>query len=595
MKKFLLIKMSYALAVAFGLMLFCLPQPNLSAQASPECPSDLNLLALPFFTPDSCDNMGTTDPSDDQVCFDEYNFIPFGGLPDSPFSFSAGGVAIPGTFTIADVDPATSRIPLGGVFCFPSNADPLVFTVTFDDGCVLTNSQPNDGSLVCSDCADANGNGICDDVDVADADGDGVPDDMDVCDGGDDNEDEDGDGVPDFCDVCPTMANVMPGDACPSDGDDCTDDGVVSATCECTSVLIDSDGDGVCDLDDICEGFDDAADSDGDGVPDGCDVCPDLANMSPGDACPSDGDDCTDDGVLSATCECTSTPIDSPECNPTGGCDVCDSAGWDTNFEFIKKVGFGYIWNNSGDNGGYADFTDTPLDFNCGYEYSLTLKPGFNHYAFLEHWNVWIDWNQDCDFDDADEFVGQAVHHGTVYGWLTVPDHALTGNTTMRISMKYEDHAESCENFTYGEVEDYTLNIICGHAPVSTNEIALLEEANQEHIENEQAEAMHRPPYIGTKADRLSQAHLAKDLNADEVLVYPNPARDIVNISVNTEIENGTLTIYDSVGRTIRQVAINGDSPVVTLDINEYAAGIYSVSIEGDSFNSLVKQFVVTK
>jgi uncharacterized protein (DUF2141 family) len=39
------------------------------------------------------------------------------------------------------------------------------------------------------------------------------------------------------------------------------------------TVLADSDGDGVTDDDDICEGYDDTEDSDGDGVPDGCDLC----------------------------------------------------------------------------------------------------------------------------------------------------------------------------------------------------------------------------------------------------------------------------------------------------------------------------------
>lgn len=33
----------------------------------------------------------------------------------------------------------------------------------------------------------------------------------------------------------------------------------------------DEDGDGVCDADDVCPGFDDTVDSDGDGIPDGCD------------------------------------------------------------------------------------------------------------------------------------------------------------------------------------------------------------------------------------------------------------------------------------------------------------------------------------
>ncbi len=39
----------------------------------------------------------------------------------------------------------------------------------------------------------------------------------------------------------------------------------------------DSDGDGVCDINDICPGFDDFADADGDGTPDGCETCMDYA------------------------------------------------------------------------------------------------------------------------------------------------------------------------------------------------------------------------------------------------------------------------------------------------------------------------------
>ncbi len=39
----------------------------------------------------------------------------------------------------------------------------------------------------------------------------------------------------------------------------------------------DDDGDGVCNVDDICPGFDDFADEDGDGIPDGCETCMDYA------------------------------------------------------------------------------------------------------------------------------------------------------------------------------------------------------------------------------------------------------------------------------------------------------------------------------
>jgi|GEM_PF-3672964 len=56
------------------------------------------------------------------------------------------------------------------------------------------------------------------------------------------------------------------------DGDACTIGDTVDSDCNCTGTLTDSDGDGVCDTDDICEGFDDNIDTDGDGTPDGCDT-----------------------------------------------------------------------------------------------------------------------------------------------------------------------------------------------------------------------------------------------------------------------------------------------------------------------------------
>lgn len=56
----------------------------------------------------------------------------------------------------------------------------------------------------------------------------------------------------------------------------------------------DADLDGVCDVDDICDGFDDAIDGDGDGVPDGCDLCPigDDSQNADGDYHPDACDAC---------------------------------------------------------------------------------------------------------------------------------------------------------------------------------------------------------------------------------------------------------------------------------------------------------------
>ena len=65
----------------------------------------------------------------------------------------------------------------------------------------------------------------------------------------------------------------------------------------------------------------------------------------------------------------------------------------------------------------------------------------------------------DKDFEDAGELVFSAsLQKGTVSGSFTIPT-GISGETRMRVSMKYNATPTSCEQFVYGEVEDYTLSI----------------------------------------------------------------------------------------------------------------------------------------
>ncbi|KAG1650588.1 Ig-like virion protein [Nymphon striatum] len=83
-----------------------------------------------------------------------------------------------------------------------------------------------------------------------------------------------------------------------------------------TSPCTDTDNDGVCDTEDICEGFNDSLDADNDGVPDGCDTC-------------ATGDDTVDndnDGIADSCdiCEGNDDTIDSDNDGVPDGCDTCD-------------------------------------------------------------------------------------------------------------------------------------------------------------------------------------------------------------------------------------------------------------------------------
>ncbi|MCF8369025.1 MAG: choice-of-anchor D domain-containing protein [Bacteroidales bacterium] len=135
-------------------------------------------------------------------------------------------------------------------------------------------------------------------------------------------------------------------------------------------------------------------------------------------------------------------------CTASGGCD-----------EYISQVIFNTINNVSGCSG-YADYTAISTDVNAGDTYSLTIVNG-NVYT-ADDLGVWIDWNQDDDYEDAGENVVCDIDNsGQGTFSITVPSDATAGTTTMRIRMKWSgsDCGSPCGTTTYGEVEDYSLNV----------------------------------------------------------------------------------------------------------------------------------------
>ncbi|MFT7114391.1 MAG: hypothetical protein ACI8P7_001177, partial [Candidatus Azotimanducaceae bacterium] len=138
--------------------------------------------------------------------------------------------------------------------------------------------------------------------------------------------------------------------------------------------------------------------------------------------------------------------------------EYCATQGNSVSDEWIANITVGSFSNSTGANGGYADFSATEVSLVAGENYSLSLSPGFSGSSYAEYWKIWIDYNNDYDFDDAGELAFDAggTSSSTVTGSFTVAANA-TGSTRMRVSMKYNGAQTSCEAFTYGEVEDYTV------------------------------------------------------------------------------------------------------------------------------------------
>ncbi|KGO87035.1 hypothetical protein Q765_07420 [Flavobacterium rivuli WB 3.3-2 = DSM 21788] len=130
----------------------------------------------------------------------------------------------------------------------------------------------------------------------------------------------------------------------------------------------------------------------------------------------------------------------------------------------ITNVTIGTL-NNTTDleNSNYGNFTNlvTTVGQGVTQPFSITLNV-YDRY----HVKVWVDWNDDLDFTDANEEVYSGTSPSrettTVFGTFLVPVTAALGNHRLRVgvSPNFENNPDSCfGNVTYGAVEDYTINV----------------------------------------------------------------------------------------------------------------------------------------
>ncbi|MBW2937186.1 M4 family metallopeptidase [Aureisphaera sp. CAU 1614] len=146
-----------------------------------------------------------------------------------------------------------------------------------------------------------------------------------------------------------------------------------------------------------------------------------------------------------------------------GGGSYCASSSTNVNDEYISRVQLNTIDNSSGAQF-YSDFTSVSTNLTEGQSYTITVTPTWTGTVYAEGYAVWIDYNDDKDFNDAGELVwSKAASTNTPNsGSFTVPSGTSGNSVRMRVSMKYNGIPTSCETFTYGEVEDYTVNLGTG-------------------------------------------------------------------------------------------------------------------------------------
>ena len=113
----------------------------------------------------------------------------------------------------------------------------------------------------------------------------------------------------------------------------------------------------------------------------------------------------------------------------------------------------------------YPNTGSTTTTLAAGSAQTISLSSGI--YPFDQNIAVWIDYNQNGVFTDAGELLGEVPSVPNFPATSTinfnVPANAVSGPTRMRVRLVYAGvNIDPCGGYSFGEVEDYEVNITGG-------------------------------------------------------------------------------------------------------------------------------------
>lgn len=168
--------------------------------------------------------------------------------------------------------------------------------------------------------------------------------------------------------------------------------------------------------------------------------------------------------------------------------------------------------------------TNVQLVFATGYTYDI---------------NIWIDFNNDFDFNDAGELVKTgiactAANPNTVDASFLMPLTAPTGPHRMRIGTADDGQVPPapCYNGAYGVTLDFTVDTTLG----------------------------------------------SNSFDTSNFVAYPNPVKDVLNLSYKTAISN--VKVINLLGQEV--VNANANTNDVQVNMSALSAGVYIVNVTVD-------------
>jgi hypothetical protein len=229
--------------------------------------------------------------------------------------------------------------------------------------------------------------------------------------------------------------------------------------------------------------------------------------------------------------------ITNANCSPLGDLSYADG------FHLFQV---GTIDNYTGEGGtGYENFTNLHTDLEQGASHELTVTTGYGN-QFIR---VWIDFNDDYVFS-LDELVvdnyeiadGQSDANApyTETMQLIISESATLGEHVMRAKSNWNAGVpnDACEETTYGETEDYMVNIV----------------------------------------ESLS----ANNIQIENISIFPNPINNMLNVNVGSNI-GLNYSIFNITGQTIFKGKIAEFNNRV--DFSDLSEGIYFLRLIDSQLN----------
>jgi len=97
-----------------------------------------------------------------------------------------------------------------------------------------------------------------------------------------------------------------------------------------------------------------------------------------------------------------------------------------------------------------------------------------------------------------------------------------------------------------------------------------------------------------TKAFKIVSANCINSNNADNIILYPNPAINNTTIKIDGENNFTSVIITDILGKQIKELSVLGNENIININTINLSEGVYNVILKSNN-GQVIKQLIITK